>query len=525
MSEALLTSYEEIPYESKPLYPTHPDCLGTLATLMGMKPAPVDGCRVLELGCASGGNLIPMAEALPRSDFLGIDLSPGHINAGQKIVAALGLGNIKLRALSIMDIDDSYGKFDYISCHGVYSWVPAEVQDKILSICSRNLAPQGVAYVSYNTLPGWHQRAGVREMMGYHCKQFTDPKTRVEQARAFLDFLVTAVPNPDSTYHRVLKEEADLIRPAADSYLFHEHLEDVNYPVYFSQFMERAQGKGMQYLGESWYHTRLEKFPAEVQSTLQNLSADIVQLEQYLDFLNNRTFRRTLLCHQGVALNRTPPAHILSTFYLTALARPVSTAPNLDSTAIEKFTLDEGTTASTNVPIMKAALTVLYEAWPRAMPFRALWSAVHSRLPSLAAQGPKALEVGPAMLAEAMLHCYLANLVALHLQPQNFVLEFGACPMASPLARLQARSSTRVTNRRHRLVLLSDLDRAVLTLLDGSLDRTALVAALSAKTANKELSLQSDGKPVEDSALIAQTLAEALDPSLRRLAKNALLIA
>src|SRR5947209_6542803 len=101
MSEASLTSYEEIPYESKPLYPTHPDCLGTVATLLGMTPAPVDGCRVLELGCASGGNLIPMAEALPASRFLGIDLSPGQITTGQKIVDALGLKNLELRAVSI----------------------------------------------------------------------------------------------------------------------------------------------------------------------------------------------------------------------------------------------------------------------------------------------------------------------------------------------------------------------------------------------------------------------------------------
>ena len=79
---------------------------------------------MLELGCASGGNLIPMALTFPDSRFVGIDLSREQIADGQKTVEALGLTNIELRHLSILDVDDSFGPFDYIVCHGVYSWVP-----------------------------------------------------------------------------------------------------------------------------------------------------------------------------------------------------------------------------------------------------------------------------------------------------------------------------------------------------------------------------------------------------------------
>src|SRR5947208_3557543 len=135
MSEALLTSYEEVPYDSKPLYPTHPDCLATVATLMGMKPAPVQRCRVLELGCASGGNLIPMAEALPDSAFVGVDLSERQIADGRAAVAELGLGNVELRHLSITDVPADWGPFDYVVCHGVYSWVPEHVRERILAVC------------------------------------------------------------------------------------------------------------------------------------------------------------------------------------------------------------------------------------------------------------------------------------------------------------------------------------------------------------------------------------------------------
>src|SRR5262245_55529309 len=157
-SPPVKNSYDEVPYESHPFAQTHPDHLATVATLFGMRPAPVARCRVPELGCASGGNLIPMAEQLPQSQFLGVDLSARQVDDGRRVLGPLGLTNVELRHASILDVDDGYGPFDYVLCHGVYSWVPPAVQDKILDVCAHNLAPQGVGYISYNTYPGWHMR-------------------------------------------------------------------------------------------------------------------------------------------------------------------------------------------------------------------------------------------------------------------------------------------------------------------------------------------------------------------------------
>jgi SAM-dependent methyltransferase len=140
------TSYDEVPYESYPFAQTHPDRLATVATLLGLRPPRVDHCRVMELGRAGGGNLLPMAATLPESRFVGVDLSGRQMAEGQKVVEALGLENIELKHRSILDIDRDFGRFDYIICHGVYSWVPAPVQDKILEVCGQNLTPNGVAY-------------------------------------------------------------------------------------------------------------------------------------------------------------------------------------------------------------------------------------------------------------------------------------------------------------------------------------------------------------------------------------------
>src|SRR5262245_46429032 len=88
MSPAL-TSYDEIPYESHPYPQSHPERLATVATLFGMTPPPIEACRVLELGCAAGGNLIPMAQTLPGSTFLGIELSARQADEGRATIEAL----------------------------------------------------------------------------------------------------------------------------------------------------------------------------------------------------------------------------------------------------------------------------------------------------------------------------------------------------------------------------------------------------------------------------------------------------
>jgi hypothetical protein len=176
---------------------------------------------------------------------------------------------------------------------------------------------------------------------------------------------------------------------------------------------------------------------------------------------------------------------------------------------------------STNNPLVKTALLTLLEVWPRPVPFEALWTAVRSRL--AAAPDPVALhDARP--LAEALLHCYLSRLVELHVHLPPFVLDPGERPVASPLARLQASTETLVTNVRHHSVELNELDRVLLPLLDGSRDRNALVAALTELVGQGVFQIRHEGQPVRDRAVVQQILTASLQPSLRRLARSALLV-
>src|SRR5687768_14514491 len=146
IDQTLQTTYDKVPYNSVAFVQTHPDRLATIATFLGMDPAPVEHCRVLELGAASGGNLIPMAATLPESEFVGLDFSLRQVKVGQAAIETLGLTNVTIRHMNILEVTPELGQFDYIIAHGVYSWVPPQVQEKLLEICRQNLAPHGVAY-------------------------------------------------------------------------------------------------------------------------------------------------------------------------------------------------------------------------------------------------------------------------------------------------------------------------------------------------------------------------------------------
>jgi SAM-dependent methyltransferase len=352
MSDPQQASYDEVPYEGKPWYPTHPECQATVATLFGLAPPPVDACRVLELGCGKGENLLAMAVVLPRSRFVGIDLAPRHVEEGQAVVRSLGLTNVELQARSILDVGEELGRFDYVVCHGVYSWVPAAVRDAILALCARSLSPAGIACISYNTYPGWHLRALVREMLCFHVGPLTTAGERIRHARTFLEALVRSVPDPNNLYAHLLRQEAGLLRGESDAYLFHEHLEDVNEPVYFHQFVERAAAHGLRYVADAWPGAPPGPLPPEVVDGPRHELPERIRREQYHDFLSNRMFRATLLCHDDLVPREAPDPVAVVGLQVASNARPVAWAPNQSAGAVEQFRGPEGAALSSAVPLL-----------------------------------------------------------------------------------------------------------------------------------------------------------------------------
>lgn len=522
MSETQQYSYDEVPYDAKAFAYTHPDVLATMATIHGMSPPPVESCRVLELGCANGANLLPMAYSLPDSRLLGIDLSPRQVADGQQLVEQLGLTNVELRAQSIMDVDESWGRFDYILCHGVYSWVPPEVQEKILTIGGQNLSEQGVFYVSYNTYPGWHVRGMIRQMMLFHTPQDTAPLERVRRARELLQFMIDYNPAPDNVHCAMLKHEAEILAGTSDSYLLHEQLEEFNQPCLFYEFAQRATAHGLQYLAEAKFADLGLRVTEESRQQLANWGRDPVKMEQYLDFLGGRMFRRTLLVRAERELKRNFSTKIFQRLYLSGQADPLSDSPQLHDDTAEKFQTIQGVTITTNHPLTKTALAILSEQRPQALSFEELWQQVGARL-AAAPSVPEILNRPEAReeLVTALVRCFLSDSLAMHVYRPAVARQISERPIAAHLARHMATRSGLATTVWHLSVQLNAFERILLPLLDGTRDRRALLDRLLQQNAEKLLEVPADhpaaGQPEE-------ALPDALDACLRWFARVGLLV-
>jgi SAM-dependent methyltransferase len=479
--ERVRASYDRVPYPSVCHPEAQPDVLATLAFLYGMNPPPLASCRVLELGCASGANLIPAALRMPGARFVGIDLSPRQIEAGQRRIAELGLANIELRTVNLREAGAELGLFDSVIAHGLFSWVSAPVQEEVLRVCGECLAPDGVAYVSYNTLPGWHADLKLREMLQYHNRGRTDPREITDRSLDLVAFLADSTAGREDEHAQALRtarERLESFRNRPD-YFLHDYLEDSNLPVYVHDFVERAARHGLQYLADAEpaaNHT--DDLPPEISGRLRDLAADRIALEQYTDFLRDRRFRRTLLCRQGSALDRTLVPRRMKSLWAATEVTLSSSSPDLTPGVPVSFRTPAGAAFSSTHALAKTALVHLAQAWPRALLFDDLLRGLRERRPPDSPSNPddpKDAEV----LADVLHTLFFAGVVRLHLLPPDCASTPGGRPRISPLARLQAAAGELITTQLYRTMEIEDEDtRRLLVHLDGEHDRAALAKAV-----------------------------------------------
>jgi methyltransferase-like protein/ubiquinone/menaquinone biosynthesis C-methylase UbiE len=475
----LAAAYDAIPYPTLPNTSTHPDRLATVARLMGLATKPPDRCRMLELGCGDGLNLVSLALLSPESEFVGFDLAASPIARGQATIAALGLGNVRLMVGSVEKPPSGLGLFDYVAAHGVYSWVPAPAREALLAACKAHLAPNGVAYVSYNTMPGGHIRRMLREMTFAHIQPLKEPAERVAEARAFAGFLArSGDENVADPYRALLLDQARRMARGSDAGIYHDELAAINDAFYVSEFLGHAGRHGLQFLGESdFFEMQTSPFSEEAAAALEEMAQrNVVMKEQYVDFLSCRQFRKTLLCHEGVELNRAYNPTTIAGFYVSSDAAPVEDPDGPAEDGSETFQSPGKGAITTPNPLARAVLHLLHEAFPTAIPFGALSTQALARsgedlTPFKATQ----------RVAQIVYASYAAGSMELSLRPPHVVREPAERPLASPLVRYQLREGpAAVVNLRHETTMVDERDRSLLLLLDGERDREALVAELLA---------------------------------------------
>ena len=453
-----------MPYPGHPFAQTHPDRLATLGTLFRIEPPPLEACRVLELGCGDGGNLVPMALALPGARFVGIDASEGAVARGRALVEALGLTNVTLEVVEIEDLELPADAFDYVIAHGVYSWVGPSVRDRLLELCRSVLSERGIAYVSYNVLPGGRVSGALRDMLVFHTAGVDDPVERIDQARTLLRLLLRGW-SDEHEFGAIMRRQSERLLERSDETLFHDELAAVNEPVYFHGFMSHAARCGLQYLAEAdFFEMQTGVLPEALSDELLRIE-DVIRREQYLDFIKGRMFRQTLLCRAELEIDRSPQPLIVEGL---AVSSPAQAAGFPDRKGRVTFEGPTGSTLTTDHPLVIRALERVGSSWPGA-----IW--VRDLIPENASEADRLAVCG------AVLRCYAANLVQLHATPPPLTTSVSERPEASPLARHQARSGQLVTNLRHASVRLEDdLGRRLVVLLDGTRDHVQLLDELRA---------------------------------------------
>ena len=482
-----LKDYDELPYSDCPITVSRPDNLYVIGRLFQLQPALPENCKVLELGCAGGGNLIPLAYHWPNSEFVGVELSQQQADQANRIIEELKLNNIKILHQDLMTLrtseDQGIGQFDYVIAHGVYSWVPPEVQQQLLSLCNVLLKPNGIAYISYNTLPGWEQRTMLRDMMRYHSRTATTTAEQLEKSLQLLTMLHKGLPENGSLSEQWVRLQAEELLHKPPNYVYHDYLEKHNTPVYFHEFARQAGQHRLQYFAEASLYTMLSStLTPEAESALDQFE-DPIEYEQYMDFFYLKHFRQSLLCHAQQTPQRQIDVDILKEcFFYSDLY--IKEDIDLYSQDPQTFNSPSGDNYTVSHPLTKAALADLLMAYPSTYGLDQLKQRAAASV--LQYGDSKYSEEFENMFGE-IINLYLSGAIGVSTVDRQYKTQFEDKPKFNALSRVFCEfNKFSVATVHHDSISLNQLQRTLIELADGELDLEQVTADLSAAMKENE---------------------------------------
>ncbi len=462
-----LASYDELPYDSLPLPETQPDFLAAAAKLHGFDAPDPTQARILELGCASGGNLIPLAWRWPQSDCVGVELSRVQAEAGADFIRRLGLSNVCIMHGDLAALPADLGEFDYIIAHGVFSWVPPAIQRALLDVCRRHLTPHGVAYVSFNVTAGWARLLPLRAALLERTAAGLTAPARFAEARRVLDELEAEWRDP------VLLKEIAYLKSAAPSYLFHEYLADCNTPMQFAEFAAQLDDHGLRYVGEAGPRHAVVELEDAWGLIPESMAGRWLDAEAALDEAHAIRFRRALIARADAPCAQPPQTDALAGLAFYADLRSDDEI-DLESASEQSFVNPAGDVFPVAYPAMKAAAMILSAAYPAALAYADLLAAARQTM----ADYDVVDEINETAFRNALFQLVMAHGVIPGVDTMPYATEPTERPCAHALARLQATSpGWTVSGARHAALDLDEPGRILLGLLAGSrtLDELATI--------------------------------------------------
>ena len=467
------TSYDKVAYPTILFQKTRPDRLAVIARLHGLDATSPETARTLQVGGGDGLDSIALAAAFPRAEFINFDIAEQPILRGRRLSEAAVITNIRHRVLDLMEAADRLeGSFDYIIAHGVYAWVPPPVREAVMPLIARLLAPKGVAFVSYNTYPGGHSRAALREMLRHHISPLTDPAEQIAAARELLKNFVTPRPG-DEPITAAMRREAEAALTYSDGLLFHDGLNECFFPQALTTVVKDARAHGLAYLGEASGGGLDKGFLDPDRAGINE--EDLLRRLQAMDYAQGRYFRASLFVRDTAPFSR-----VVS----TEAARSMWAR----SRAVERP--DQG------FVLGKKSMRIADER--RASTLRRLVAASQRWVPV------QEVADDDVMLA-ALCHQALEEFADLSTVAPPFAGRAPERPRANPLARVQiADGEARLASFDHQLVEVTDEAlRRLICLLDGGRDRAALEMEWIPLSGTRDIPLQRALDWLTERALIA----------------------
>ena len=307
MTDDLNERYHAPPYPPLVHPFTHPGALAAVARLFGLDaPDPIRS-RVLEVGTGRGVNLIWIARSLPEAICKGVDLMPEAIADARRTTKRHGVRNTTFVAADLCEHDLGGERFDYIIAHGVFSWTPEIVQQRVLEICRDHLAERGVAMISYNALPGSATRDALRRLMLLEMDESGGAHTedRLAAADRVVGFFETALPGIEALPHGpLLRAQIEALRERDKGVLVHDDAGVFFDPYYLLQFTQWAAETGLGYVADAdmrldW----MDIYPKPLRRAIVGAAEPMPRLKalQYADLAMNIGFRHSLVCRAADA--------------------------------------------------------------------------------------------------------------------------------------------------------------------------------------------------------------------------------